>query len=58
MIGWTLDELQVASTLRSESSIDRGRIVFPDHYLSHAASAFPCPPFSEAAVLIVDGVDK
>jgi carbamoyltransferase len=58
MIGWTLDELQVASTLRSKSSIERGRIIFPDHHLSHAASAFLCSPFSEAAVLTVNGVDK
>ena len=33
-------------------------IVFPDHHLSHAASAFYPSPFQEAAILTLDGVGE
>lgn len=58
MIGWMLDKLWVASTLQSELGIGRERILFSDHHLSHAASAFLCSPFQEAAILTVDGVGE
>ncbi len=58
MIGWMLDKLWVASTLQSELDISRERILFSGHHLSHAASAFLCSPFSEAAILTVDGVGE
>ena len=32
------------------------RVLFCEHHLSHAASAFLCSPFDEAAILTVDGV--
>lgn len=32
------------------------RVLFPEHHLSHAASAFFASPFSAAAVLTLDGV--
>jgi carbamoyltransferase len=34
------------------------RLLFPEHHLSHAASAFFPSPFREAAVLTVDGVGE
>ncbi len=34
------------------------KIYFPEHHESHAASAFYASPFSEAAVLTVDGVGE
>jgi carbamoyltransferase len=58
MIGWMLDKLWVAGTLQSELDISRERILFSGHHLSHAASAFLCSPFSEAAILTVDGVGE
>jgi carbamoyltransferase len=58
MIGWMLDKLWVASTLQSELGIDRERILFSDHHISHAASAFFCSPYEEAAILTVDGVGE
>jgi len=58
MIGWMLDKLWVASTLQAELDIDRDKILFSDHHLSHAASAFFCSPFEEAALLTVDGVGE
>ncbi|MDC0175794.1 carbamoyltransferase [Planctomycetaceae bacterium] len=36
----------------------RRRIVFPEHHESHAASAFFPSPFTEAAILTVDGVGE
>jgi carbamoyltransferase len=35
-----------------------GRYVFMDHHASHAASAFFCSPFEEAAILTIDGVGE
>lgn len=34
------------------------RLLFPEHHLSHAASAFYPSPFEDAAVLTVDGVGE
>ncbi|MDD4951691.1 MAG: carbamoyltransferase N-terminal domain-containing protein, partial [Desulfovibrionaceae bacterium] len=36
----------------------RPRILFPEHHLSHAASAFYPSPFESAAILTVDGVGE
>jgi carbamoyltransferase len=36
----------------------RGRILFPDHHQSHAASAFFASPYEEAAILTLDGVGE
>ena len=58
MIGWALDKLWVASTLQAELGIDRKRVLFSEHHLSHAGSAFLCSPFQEAAILTVDGVGE
>src|SRR3984893_11767540 len=58
MITWMTDKLWVASTLESEIGIGRDRILFCEHHLSHAASAYLCSPFEEAAILTVDGVGE
>jgi carbamoyltransferase len=34
------------------------RLLFPEHHLSHAASAFFPSPFEEAAILTIDGVGE
>jgi len=36
----------------------RGRIVFPSHHESHAASAFFPSPYEEAAILTMDGAGE
>jgi len=56
MISWIVDKMWVASTLQSELGIDRDKILFSEHHLSHAASAFLCSPYEESAILTVDGV--
>ncbi|MDD3154898.1 MAG: carbamoyltransferase [Victivallaceae bacterium] len=35
-----------------------GRILFPEHHQSHAASAFLPSPFEDAAILTIDGVGE
>ncbi|HXY04812.1 MAG TPA: carbamoyltransferase [Terriglobales bacterium] len=58
MITWMLDKLWVRTTLQSELGISKERVLFCDHHLSHAASAFLCSPFEESAILTVDGVGE
>ena len=36
----------------------KGTILFPEHHVSHAASAFFPSPFADAAILTVDGVGE
>jgi carbamoyltransferase len=36
----------------------RGRVLFPEHHESHAASAFYPSPYPEAAILTMDGVGE
>jgi carbamoyltransferase len=58
MITWVLDKLWVSSTLESELGVPKQKVLFSDHHLSHAASAYLCSPFDEAAILTVDGVGE
>lgn len=58
MISWMLDKMWVASTLQSALGISREKILFAEHHLSHAASAYLCSPFNEAAILTIDGVGE
>lgn len=36
----------------------KARLLFPEHHLSHAASAFYPSPFEESAILTIDGVGE
>jgi len=58
MITWMIDKLWVASKISSQLGIPKDRILFCEHHLSHAASAFLCSPFEESAILTVDGVGE
>lgn len=58
MTTWLLDKLWVKNLIRSELGIENDRILFCEHHLSHAASAFLCSPFDEAAILTIDGVGE
>jgi carbamoyltransferase len=61
---WIKEKLFLKSTLREElQAFDpnfdaRQKLLFTEHHLSHAASAFYPSPFSEAAVLVMDGVGE
>ena len=58
MTTWMLDKLWVKSRIRDSLGIDPARILFVEHHESHAASAFFCSPFDNAAILTVDGVGE
>lgn len=54
---WLREKLWTPQIIRRELGFD-GPIVFTEHHESHAASAFHVSPFSEAAILTVDGVGE
>jgi carbamoyltransferase len=58
MVTWLGDKLWIRSLLRTRLGVEPRQILFSEHHLSHAASAFYCSPFEEAAVLTVDGVGE
>jgi carbamoyltransferase len=58
MITWMTDKLWVGTKLQTEIGVPKDKVLFCEHHLSHAASAFLCSPFEEAAVLTVDGVGE
>ncbi len=49
------DELK---KIEGKAITPRPPLLFPEHHLSHAASAFYPSPFAEAAILTVDGVGE
>ncbi len=67
---WLKEKLYLSDLIRKELNStfglrkrgDRvdwvGKMLFPEHHLSHAASAFFPSPFSRAAILTVDGVGE
>src|SRR3990172_7617224 len=42
MMAWLLDKLWVRSTIESALNITKEKVLFGEHHLSHAASAFLC----------------
>jgi carbamoyltransferase len=58
MLQWLADKLWIKSLIRQHVGVSADRILFSEHHLSHAASAFFCSPFEEAAVMTVDGVGE
>ena len=58
MISWMIDKLWVGSKLENELGVPREKVLFCEHHLSHAASAFLCSPFDESAILTIDGVGE
>ncbi len=58
---WIKEKLFMRKMLRDElAKIGPGKpeFLFPEHHLSHAASAFYPSPFEEAAILTLDGVGE
>jgi len=52
------DRIWVRNELTRRLGVRPERVQFAAHHASHAAGAFGCSPFSEAAVLCVDGVGE
>jgi len=62
---WIKEKMLLKSLLKKELASITGeqfpedlQMLFPEHHLSHAASAFYPSPFREAAILTVDGVGE
>ena len=61
---WIREKLFLKKLLRDELNDLQAtpgkkiRLLFPEHHLSHAASAFYPSPFREAAILTIDGVGE
>jgi carbamoyltransferase len=59
---WLTHKLYQKSNILESLSVfgqfDRQRLLFSEHHLSHAASAFFPSPFTEATVLTLDGVGE
>ena len=58
MTGWLFDKLWVSSLIQSELDVERKKIVFSNHHLSHAASSYFCSPFEKSAIVTFDGVGE
>ena len=58
MTTWLKDKLWIKSHIQREVGVKYDHVLFADHHMSHAASAFFASPFREAAVLTVDGVGE
>ena len=57
---WLAEKLNLRKTIRDELTGLRKdcKVLFTEHHQSHAASAFYPSPFTEAAILTVDGVGE
>ena len=54
---WIKEKIWIPQTIKSELDYE-GEILFAEHHVSHAASAFLVSPFEEAAILTTDGVGE
>jgi carbamoyltransferase len=61
---WIKEKLLLKRLLLAELTrlaghpVHEAKLLFPEHHLSHAASAFYPSPFDEAAILTIDGVGE
>src|SRR3989344_8182679 len=53
---WKEEEVLARFTRENPFDFSKAEVKAINHHLAHAASAFFCSPFSEAAVMVVDGV--
>ena len=58
MLTWFGEKLWVKSHIKDLLDVEDRKILFCEHHLSHAASAFFCSPFDQAAVITIDGVGE
>lgn len=57
-INWLKEKLWIKFRIAEYLDIPEDKILFCEHHLSHASSAFFCSPFKESAILTVDGVGE
>jgi carbamoyltransferase len=58
MFVWLPQKLWIKTIIQNTLKLKPDQILFCDHHMSHAASAFYCSPFDAAAILTVDGVGE
>jgi carbamoyltransferase len=58
MRAWMFEKLWIKSQIQGYLDIPPSKIMFSEHHVSHAASAYFCSPFEEAAVITFDGVGE
>jgi carbamoyltransferase len=58
MIAWFNEKLWIKGQILSTLDLPDAKLLFVEHHLSHAASAFFCSPYAEAAIITVDGVGE
>lgn len=58
MATWFSEKLWLKSLLVDRLGVAPARVIFTDHHMAHAASAFFCAPYQEAAILTLDGVGE
>ena len=58
MMSWLSDKLWVRSHVARGVGVPNDKVLFCDHHMSHAASAYFASPFKDAAILTVDGVGE
>jgi len=54
---WIKEKLWMKEFIKDKLAYE-GKVIFPEHHESHAASAFFPSPFKEAAILTMDGVGE
>lgn len=54
---WVKQKIWMKEYIKKELNYE-GKIIFPEHHFSHAASAFYPSPFKDAAILTMDGVGE
>ncbi len=55
---WIHKRLWIKDEIKKNLKDFKGKILFPEHHMSHAAYTFFTSPFEEAAILTVDGVGE
>jgi len=55
---WIHKRLWIKDEIKNHLKGFKGKIIFPEHHLSHAAHTFFTSPFEESAILTVDGVGE
>ena len=55
---WLKDKLWMSELIKRDLKGFQGKLLFPQHHESHAASAFYPSPFEESAFLTIDGVGE
>lgn len=58
LLNWFSEKLWIKNRLLKLLDVPASRMLFCDHHLAHAASAFYCSGFPEAAILTVDGIGE